>query len=422
MNKGILIFALVSFSLFSFAQKDMKKYIKQNAVEIQTIQPDFDDFSDFEAIGNAIGNSRVVMLGEASHGDGSTFLAKTRLVKYLHEKKGFNVLAFESDFYALNRKWDLLSQNKIQSDSFYFTENIHSVWTKCDSCNYLFYDYLPSTLNTSNQIIIAGFDNQIFGKYSIKNFAKDIDTFLVSNNISFTSKESYKKIFLPLIDSFIGRYYEDSTRCKLMILLIDSIENELMFLPVKDEFFFLCFKNYKQFMLQILASHRNDWIKGSNIRDLQMANNFNWIMNTKYPNEKIIVWAHSGHIIKKSSYYFYETSNYRFIKSMGEYITDDSSVRAMTYVLGFTSNQGNYGNTNQVSEIFKPRKYSFENWMPRRLNYGFVDFKKYNQLNPVSRAQFNMKCINHMDLWLDWTNAFDGIFYIKEMNSCRKPL
>ena len=75
---------------------------------------------------------------------------------------------------------------------------------------------------------------------------------------------------------------------------------------------------------------------------------------------------------------------------MGEYITDDSSVRAMTYVLGFTSYQGNYGNSEhgdgQKYKVLQPRKFSFENWMPKRLNYGFVDFKKYNQLNPVSRA------------------------------------
>src|ERR1700761_1302410 len=108
-----ILFILSVSSLISLpahAQKLIKDYVEKNAIPIYTIEPDSTNYSDLEPIGNAIGDAKIVMLGEQDHGDAPTFLAKTRLIKYLHEKKGFNVLAFESDFFGLNEGWDRLDK------------------------------------------------------------------------------------------------------------------------------------------------------------------------------------------------------------------------------------------------------------------------------------------------------------------------
>jgi erythromycin esterase-like protein len=76
----------------------IQAYVKQHTQPIASIDPAFGDAADLAAIGEAIGQARVVMLGEQDHGDGVTMQAKTRLVKYLHEQKGFNVLVLEDDF------------------------------------------------------------------------------------------------------------------------------------------------------------------------------------------------------------------------------------------------------------------------------------------------------------------------------------
>lgn len=81
-----------------YCQKATQTYIQDHFV---SMQGGAKAKQNYDAIGQAIGDARVVMLGEQSHGDATAFQVKSNLVKYLHEKKGFNVLAFESDFFGL---------------------------------------------------------------------------------------------------------------------------------------------------------------------------------------------------------------------------------------------------------------------------------------------------------------------------------
>ena len=64
---------------------------------MRSIDPDDDDFSDLDRWAEALEGVQVVALGEASHHDGPAFLAKTRLVRFLHARLGFDVLAWEHD-------------------------------------------------------------------------------------------------------------------------------------------------------------------------------------------------------------------------------------------------------------------------------------------------------------------------------------
>ena len=80
---------------FMDRDKGIKDYVKKNLHIVNSINPKDTNFDDLVEIGDA----KLVLLGEQCHGDGDTFAAKSRLVKYLHEKKGFNVLAFEADFF-----------------------------------------------------------------------------------------------------------------------------------------------------------------------------------------------------------------------------------------------------------------------------------------------------------------------------------
>jgi erythromycin esterase-like protein len=97
--------AVIFFTVFAHAQST-EDLIRQQSREIRTIVTSDTDYTDLQSLASSIGNARIVILGEMDNGDGETLKAKTRLVKYLHQKLGFTVLAFESDFNGVNWIWE----------------------------------------------------------------------------------------------------------------------------------------------------------------------------------------------------------------------------------------------------------------------------------------------------------------------------
>ncbi len=418
MNMKYIIILCIIFSVLSSrAQRRIKKYVKENAVSIKTIEPDSTNYSDLEAIGNAIGDAKVVMLGEQNHGDASTFLAKTRLVKYLHEKKGFNVLAFESDFFALNYGWDCLEKEEKKIDTF-LMKNIFQIWTYCDACQNLFYDYIPKTYKTPTPLIISGFDNQMSLSYSSKNLVAKLDSSMRSLKLPIVDSPKYSTEIVPLLSSLIDWYSQeekDTNLFKQYAYYLNMIKDQLDTRINKDNFWYWVVENLIQLNQTIKAKGE------SNNRDYQMSQNLGWISKNKFPSEKIIVWAASLHISKYSENYAEKYK--RNDTSMGTYYTSDTAALKNTYILGFTSHHGEEGMLGQErNTIRSPQLNSLENWIHKKDKYSFIDFNKYNQLYMNKQEAFNMSGFGHYNTDMYWTKIFDGVFFIREMRPCKNAI
>lgn len=394
--------------LTSFVQVDkgIKNHVKKNLHVIKSINPSDTSFEDLEGFGDAIGDAKIVFLGEQCHGDGATFEAKSRLVKYLHEKKGFNVLAFEADFFTLNENPGQLY-------------GLNTIWSEAEECNYLLNNYIPSTNSTTSPLKITGFDNQFYGqvrKESLKDFLKtSIQSSSFTKNASLQLDAEFYSSWDSLKSTLVKNEEQLLNLSVPLRAKLTNFDHSLARLlshatPGANGFDLQVIKNIKT--TNFLIRNFKDFPTSlKSVRDSMMAENIYWLMNNKFKNQKIIVWAANSHISKEP----YSITSPSPVKSMGSFLKSKLQEED-SYTLGFTSRGGTHG-IFRSTKISKPLASSLESWVPDDVNFAFLDLKKAREF---ANESFTMRAFSHGNIKFNWQSKFDGIFYIKEMHPSHK--
>jgi erythromycin esterase len=413
----LLIAVLLYFASPAFSQQHIKEYVSKSVVPISTVEPDSTNYRDLEPIGEAIGNAHVVMLGEQDHGDAPTFLAKTRLIKYLHEKKSFNVLAFESDFFGLNYGWEHTSKQHPLIDSF-ILKNIFPIWTVCNTCSNLFYNYLPATQATGTPLVLTGFDSQQYLTYSYYNLSRILDSVFHSFQLPIVNEPNYNTQIRVLIDSpkkWIFFPPKDTTNASRTLGYLKTIRDQISARVDANNFWLYVIDNLQEQTEAVLLHARTKQLDFEG-RDKRMALNLKWLIEQKFKGQKIIVWAASYHISKNIQ--LVDDKHYKHIETMGGFLNRIAADPKSIYTLGFTSYQGIGGRIGMKSYKVRPFKNDgFETWLASS-PYAFVDFTKFNLENPGNKEAFYGSMMGHWPLKAPWNNIFDGVFFIKDMYRC----
>ena len=412
MFKFQFFFFLFLQTSLLFGQKQIQQFVQQNSHPLLTISPNSTNYEDLTIIGNAIGDARIVLMGEQDHGDASTYLAKTRLVKYLHEKKEFDVLAFESDFFGLNSGWDNLDKSRYKVVDTFLQNNVLSLWTFCSTCSHLLYNYIPSTQNTDTPLAVTGFDNQMNYMYSRAHLIENLDSVLRKADIAITKEINYQSEILPLLRTLITKFGYQLPSADFFEACgktLHIIKSQWRIKLAGDDFWALLIDNLIAFNEEERNFKKDMW-KAESIRDEQMFLNLKWLLQEKYANRKVIVWAANNHVAK------YNTKKYT---SMGKLLSLDVASSDKMYVIGFTSRMGKGGRLYENKYIInKPKTNSLESWLQDSFQYAFVDFAAYNNTYPNSKELFHMRGWKYWTLQNEWNKVYDGIFYIKEMYPC----
>ena len=130
-------------------------WVHANHVPIRSTSATDTDFADLRALKDVIGERSLVQLGESGHGVGEFDSVKGRLIRFLHEEMGFDVIAFESGLYECFRADEQSSGLDAAST---MRNSIFGVWHAEETLP--LFEYLRVAKATSRPLTLAGFDTQ----------------------------------------------------------------------------------------------------------------------------------------------------------------------------------------------------------------------------------------------------------------------
>jgi erythromycin esterase len=407
-------------------------WLKKHVAPLRSIDPGDEDFSDLEPIRKAVGDGRIVFLGEEWHGMGATFQARTRLIKFLHQRCGFDVLAFESGLYDCRKVWELLREGKMPAlDA--AGQGIFGTWTGTEECRPMF-EYLGKQARQARPLEVCGFDCQFTGPASRRFLPEELTALLKKlppDSLTPEQRETVVQGFKQLAKPQTGiRQREKEALAACRKALANSKPSES--LSAADLAFWRQFLDSSIAMAEVEAAYQAEIKKEGNflnLRDAQMARNLVWLAREAYPRRKIMVWAAAYHLMRKpqtvamvvepgktpaerKTVFGYAEAK---IQTMGDEAWKDLAKEM--YSIFFTAAEGEF----QVLTMAKPQKIaplipgSLEDLLVKAGSQrAFLDLRQRGADGKWLEERLVARVLGDMDYEADWTQVCDGVVFTRK--------
>jgi erythromycin esterase len=393
--------------------------VEQNAHPVRSIAITDRDYDDLEPLRDAIGDARVVMLGEQTHRDGATFRAKARLVAFLHREMGFDVLAWESGMYDVDRVWQQIRAGEDAVTA--SRRGVFGVWSLSEEVRPVF-EYVASTARSSRPLEMAGFDAQLTTLRASDSLAQNVDRFAREIGSPVVNDPEWPMALVNLRALGTGSAWftkPSPAKQESLLRLIRALRGHATANGGRRGLFWAQTLESMDVWFRVIWAEAPDtpFLPSSLIaRETQMSRNLVWLANQHFRGRKIIVWAASAHIARNLDALRAPNGAPR---GGGEFETMGTQVHRVLgddmYALGFTAARGTWGTGASTNPLPPPQAGSLEALLDETgLAYAFVDFR---DPGPGSEWLGDMLARPMGYGWVrgNWPRVLDGMFYTREM-------
>jgi erythromycin esterase len=279
-------------------------------------------FDDLAGLDRLIGDARIVALGEATHGSAEIFQMKHRLLEYLVERKGFTVFAIEGNWPEAQVGDRFVKTGEGDAGAaltaiYYWTCQSQEV-----SALLQWMRQYNATRGERPVVSFSGFDMQV-RTVAMKRVIDCLD------RIDSADRDTVRALYdgMEKLDKWgTGISAEENTRladrAREALDLIDARRTTLTTASTPEEY-----RDVRQAARIVLQGFE----RGAGIADREraMAENVSWLLEQAFPGQKIVLWAHNGHV---------GTGMEEGGKSMGDHLRDRYAEQMVT--IGFATHHG----------------------------------------------------------------------------------
>ncbi|MFP4059324.1 MAG: erythromycin esterase family protein [Bacteroidales bacterium] len=342
-------------------EKEITEKLKSGSHDLhESLDPLFD----------RIGNAKIVLLGEASHGTHEYYAWRSKITRHLIKEKGFNIIGVEGDWpdcYKINRfvrgyenggntapevlgnfhrwptwmwaNWEIASlmdwlkefnkEKSYEKQAGFYGLDVYSLWESLDAI----LDYLrkndPDALKTAENAM------ECFEPYDMEGseYASATTAFV---------PESCEEEVLDLLKKI---------RARIPMYNTDPEG------PFNTEQNALTAVNAERYYRAMIAGGSESW----NIRDVHMTDTLERLMNHMGPEAKAIVWEHNTHVGDARATDMQRSG----VVNVGQLVREKWGI-SDTVAVGFGSYQGSviagnhWGAKMKVMEVPPAREASWE--------------------------------------------------------------
>ena len=293
-----------------------------------------------------IGDSRVVLIGEASHGTAEFYDMRARITRELIKRKGFNIIAAEADWpdaetidhYIHGTGQNPFHDTRIANRP--FSEFPEWMWANHSVLSFLQWlkKHNLSVDSAERQVSFYGLDfYNIFGSIrAVIDYLRHVDS-----QAAKAARWSYGCLMPWVRDPSLysrdiqsGRYHDCSREVFAVIRQLRG--NRLLYQQTDRPGYFNAYRNARlivngeYFFRTLFRDNTDSW----NLRDQNMFDSLLAILKYNGPVSKVVVWAHNSHIGDARATSRHELGEINLGQLVREKFTDKS------YLIGFGTDHG----------------------------------------------------------------------------------